>query len=490
MLDLQKWLDDNAKIWGITHASFAVHRNGITENYVVNNTDSVVDSKTIYPIGSITKSFTSVLVNKLLKAKGLNWESNVTEIMHSLSSMEQRLNHNKITVTDFATHRTGLARHDFAWVLQYSARYIYSKEMLLKHAQFLDPNSTFRNKWNYNNYCYALLGYIAEELEDNKPYEMLLNEQVLRYIGLDKSVTITDDDCLAKNVEKGERAQLYRQLERHTESHTERQKVPTKADFAPIGGMMPAGGIWCSANDLAEWGKVWLGKYYDVLDQEDIDFLTTPVIATGRKSGILGNSATETYARGGLFVNTLHNRKVIYHAGGVLGGCAFLAVMPDIDCTVSSLIALDNGMSGFAIAFTDAVLSSELGLEPYRTSKQLFDAMFDEQGKKREIDGSVNSGSKLNGTRLNDAELRQFCEMYCGKYRHVLYGDVEIGNYGVHWNGALLGVYGIDGDHSKVVNFEISGLEYAIVEVKISGGILSMKLEEGLEPYVFRHITS
>ncbi|KAJ7873543.1 hypothetical protein B0H14DRAFT_2188756, partial [Mycena olivaceomarginata] len=66
------------------------------------------------------------------------------------------------TITDLMTHRTGLPRHDFAFIHG-------DVECSVECLPYLKPSATFRWTFQYNSIMYAILAYLPTILLPNKP---------------------------------------------------------------------------------------------------------------------------------------------------------------------------------------------------------------------------------------------------------------------------------------------------------------------------------
>jgi CubicO group peptidase (beta-lactamase class C family) len=76
---------------------------------------SSVETTTLFPIGSITKSFTATGLALLVDEGKLGWDVPVREILPEFK-LKDPVASEKCTLRDLLTHRTGLPRHD--WVHQ------------------------------------------------------------------------------------------------------------------------------------------------------------------------------------------------------------------------------------------------------------------------------------------------------------------------------------------------------------------------------------
>jgi D-alanyl-D-alanine carboxypeptidase len=132
---------------------------------------------TPYPIGSITKMFTAVMIFQLIG-------ENKVQLNTPLSTFfPQMPNATKITVKMMLGHRSGL--HDFTMDPAYGTYYTTPQT----HAQMLARMAAWKpdfepdNRVAYSNTNFVLLGYIVEKLT-GKPYSQALKEQITAKIGL------------------------------------------------------------------------------------------------------------------------------------------------------------------------------------------------------------------------------------------------------------------------------------------------------------------
>ncbi|RYF99376.1 MAG: class A beta-lactamase-related serine hydrolase, partial [Chitinophagaceae bacterium] len=75
-----------------------------------------VTPNTLFAIGSSTKAFTSGLLGLLEKDDKLKLDDKATALLPKLQFYNNEMN-NQITVRDLMSHRTGLSRYDYSWLL-------------------------------------------------------------------------------------------------------------------------------------------------------------------------------------------------------------------------------------------------------------------------------------------------------------------------------------------------------------------------------------
>lgn len=202
-----------------------------------------VTPNTLFAIGSCSKAFTSSLIGKLEKDGKLSFDKKAIEYLPQLHFNTPEMNNN-ITVRDMMCHRTGLSRYDTSWYLFNSP----DRANLLERVQFMEPNATLREKWQYNNFMFLAQGMIAEKLT-GKSWEDNIKESFFENLEMIRSNTNIQD--LAKDNDASFAYDL------------DKNDAIKKVDYFNISGMGPAGSINSSVNEMANWVSIWLndGKF-------------------------------------------------------------------------------------------------------------------------------------------------------------------------------------------------------------------------------------
>ena len=199
-------LDANNKFMG----SVAIIKNGdiIYRNQIGFKdieTSTKPDSETKYRIGSISKTFTSVLVFKAIEEGKLDLDQSIKNYFPEIKNSE------KITISNLLNHRSGI--HNFTnddLYLTYHTK-AQTKEQMLKiiiaGGSDFEPNS----KAEYSNSNYVLLSYILEKTY-SKSFSDILNDSIVipldlknTYVGqktdTDKNETYSYSFANAWNIE-------------------------------------------------------------------------------------------------------------------------------------------------------------------------------------------------------------------------------------------------------------------------------------------------
>ena len=117
-------------------------------------TGDPVTENTLFAIGSVTKAFTVATVGALVDDGLLDWERPLRDYVP-----EVRLNDpvvtERLSMVDLLSHRSGLPRHDLAWVGHPDR----SRADLVRRLRFLPLSKDLRQAFQYCNLGYGLAGH-------------------------------------------------------------------------------------------------------------------------------------------------------------------------------------------------------------------------------------------------------------------------------------------------------------------------------------------
>jgi len=281
---------------------------------------------TAFEIGSITKVFTAVVLQRLVEKGQVKLDEPVAKLLPESVKVPRR-GDREITLIDLATHTSGLPRLPGNLESRnpddpYAG---YTAEML--HA-FLSNHELARTpgtKYEYSNLGTALLGH-ALARRAGKPYEELVLSLVCEPCGL-KDTRITLDDRLRKRLAPGHDA----------------DGVPAASWTFDV--IAPAGALRSTANDLLRFAAANLGLVETPLR----DTLEAAHKVRDEKSGM------------GLGWHRLADRRTIFHNGGTGGFRSFLALDKERKLAV---VVLANTALEEVDALAVAVLEVLRGREP------------------------------------------------------------------------------------------------------------------------------
>lgn len=151
------------------------------------------NNATEYRIGSISKTFTTVLVFKAIDEGKLRLTDKINTYFPAIK------NANKITIGDLLYHRSGI--HNFTANKDYPKWNTEKKsehemiEIISKGGSDFEPDT----KAEYSNSNFVLLSYILQRIY-KKDYAQLLNERIIKPISLKhtyfgKKIDLKDNEC-------------------------------------------------------------------------------------------------------------------------------------------------------------------------------------------------------------------------------------------------------------------------------------------------------
>jgi len=152
------------------------------------NAQTSINEHSIFEIGSLTKTFTGLLLAIAIEKQEISRNALIDEYMPANFHLKPGASH-AVKVTDLASHQSGLP--DFN-----DDRYIFDLFKANPEQPFLAVDSVYlykvlgqvdsldgHGKYRYNNFGFALLGQVLQQAA-KKPYSVLLTEQILQPLHL------------------------------------------------------------------------------------------------------------------------------------------------------------------------------------------------------------------------------------------------------------------------------------------------------------------
>ncbi len=205
---------------------------------------------TQFLIGSVTKTFTAVLVMQLRDEGKLVLEA-------PLGSWFPDSRHAAVTIRQLLAHSSGLQREPVGhlWESLESPDRDQLIGGLEKAERVLPPHFAF----HYSNLAYALLGQVVERL-DGGSWERSLSRRILRPLGMSHTA-----------LKPGRDHAIGYQVDPFSGRATEEKPFDLKA-------MAPLGGLWSTVADLARYAAVIADPDPEVLAAESVEEMCRPII--------------------------------------------------------------------------------------------------------------------------------------------------------------------------------------------------------------------
>ena len=360
-----------------------------------------VTTGTLFPIGSITKSFTA-LTFAILKDEGkVDWDQPVRSYLPEFE-MNDVVASEGATPRDLFSHRTGLPRHDLVW---YSSD--FSRDDMVGRLRYLKPNKSFRSAYQYNNLTIMTMGYLEGKLT-GLGWEGAIRQRIFAPLGM------THSDLSVEEIEKTADHALPYEFKKDTVS-----KVP----YHNIDAIGPAGSINSSVDDMSRYLTFQLGdgKYGDtrIVSESNLREMHSPQTAIPDPPPAFNLSGLGHFSYGLAWVVTSYRgHNLVWHNGGIDGFYALLSMLPDDHMGVVVLTNLPHGQTPEVLAYN--VYDRLLGLDPlpwFDRFKEL-----EAKGKQREEEGKK---SKQTDRKTGTHPSHNLSD-YAGEYENPGYGKIRV----------------------------------------------------------------
>ena len=271
--------------------------------------DLPVTEHTVFAHGSTGKGFTAFLVGTLVDAGILAWDAPVRDYVPDLRIPDPALE-DRVTIRDLLTHRSGLGRHDLAWICNPT----WTRREFVGRLRHLPLSADLRQAFHYSNFGYVLAGHVVEVVTGST-FEDQLQERVFGPLGFERTYVSTA---------------VALALEDHADPHRVLAGKPVSIPARPLEAASPAGGIWSCATDTARWLRLQLGDGAidgrRVLSETNFKLTHTAWIPMPAQPA--GDFELAGYAMGWC-LGTYRGRRMVWHNGGVDGFYTEFMLLPD-----------------------------------------------------------------------------------------------------------------------------------------------------------------
>jgi CubicO group peptidase (beta-lactamase class C family) len=305
-----------------------------------NASNATVDENTVFPIGSITKVFTTTLLADMVNKGLINLEDPIEKYLPSNVTVPQYNGH-KITIEDLATHTSGLPEwpdnfcpDDTADIDSFQNR----KGMIDKCANATDytfdqfyqalSNTTIQRepgtKLEYSSFGSGLLGHILTLKSNMSSFDSLLDHSILDVLGMnDTSFGLSDS-----------------QKSRLAVGHFNGQELPALNFPSPLA---PSGSLHSTASDMLKFLSANMGLIKTKLDgamQESHLIIHGTDMFPNNLRASDNNDNIGHYVGLGWFVTTNFGHEVIWHNGALVSGYnSYMAFNPTTERGIVILLS-------------------------------------------------------------------------------------------------------------------------------------------------------
>ncbi len=268
---------------------------------------------TLFDVASTSKAWTVMLAAQAVDQGLLDWDEPIQKHLPNFTMIDPYAG-SHLSVRDIASHRSGLPGHDFL-----REKITGDRENLMRKTAFLEMNTGFRTKYQYNNHMYILLGYLLEQIRGG----MLWEDQIVKYI----SDPLGIDQIRFRGVNK-DMEQVAPALPYCSDGYQAK-----RCGYATNYHSAPCGGIRISMKNMAKWvaamsrgGVTESGARLCSLEQ--YQQIIQPVIPTNDDHFWLKNDCYAMAWHNADYQGT----NVVYHSGGLTGFNTQVGFLPGKDC--------------------------------------------------------------------------------------------------------------------------------------------------------------
>lgn len=300
-----------------------------------------VDADTIFPTGSTGKAVTVAALAVLVDEGKIAWDDPVIEHMPWFRMYDPWVTR-EITIRDLLVHRSGLGLG--AGDLMFVPRTNLSRRESVERLRYIQPETSFRSAYAYDNVLYMAAGQLIEEVT-GRTWEEFVAEEVLAAAGMVNSTTDLDGRFANPN-----RARPHARLNGAFRGIGDQEALDERDVLGR--NAAPAGGIASSANDMARWMMTQLahGQLPDsderLWSEEQAREMWTPVTIMPIR-GYPGDLAALTpnfsmYALG-WNVQDYRGVKLVQHGGAVFGAQTLVTLIPEKNVGLFLVINAEDG---------------------------------------------------------------------------------------------------------------------------------------------------
>jgi CubicO group peptidase (beta-lactamase class C family) len=406
---LDAYIDDVRQAWDVVGLAVAVVKDGdvvYARGFGQRELGdpAPVDAHTLFAIGSNTKAFTAAGLGLLVEEEEeFDWDDPVIDHLVWFRLYDPWVTRH-ITVRDLLSHRSGLGRRgDLNW---YGSG--FGRDEVLRRIRFLEPNTSFRSEFGYQNTMFLAAGEVTEAVT-GATWDDWVTDRLLGPLGMDRTNTSAGGYATATN--------------------TATPHIKVEQGVQPVGlrnldNVAAAGSINSSVTDMSRWMMALIdgGELYgeQVLPRAVVDAMMTPVTlmridtVTAR---LFPSTHFSTYGLG-LVLRDYGGRLLATHTGGIDGMLSQVALVPEERLGV---VVLTNTSPNSAFSpITYHILNRFLKL-PERD----WVALFQELDERTETRAETAREAQEAG-RVPDTEPSLQLDGYAGYYEDPMYGEVRV----------------------------------------------------------------
>jgi CubicO group peptidase (beta-lactamase class C family) len=416
---LDSYIDETVRAWNVPGVAVSVVKDGrvvLARGYGARDPVShqPMTADTIFPIASMSKAFTTFGAGLLADEGRLSFDEPVRTYLKGFAMRDPAAT-NGLTLRDMFSHRSGLPRHDSV----FWDNGALTRAGLLERLAYLEPSKPLRSAWQYNNIIF-ILGGLAVERVAGESWEEFTTHRIFEplqmrrsFFGYERALADPDHATGRETV------------------HGKPVPVPLVRN-TPINN--PAGGVYSTARDLANWMLVHVehGRFGErqLIQDATLEELHRTQMALGATARD-PEDVPVGYALG-WFTNLYRGRAMVQHGGNLTGVSTLAAMIPSERLGV--VVLVNQGESELRDVLARQIIDRFLGA----TGKDWVGEAL--QRKRAGEAAEAEAGSNKSASRVSGTKPSRPLADFVGEYRNPGYGLLTVRLE----NGRLIGRYNDD----------------------------------------------
>jgi CubicO group peptidase (beta-lactamase class C family) len=402
---LDTYIEQARRDWGVPGLAISVVRNdsvifarGYGEREY--GTGAPVNEHTLFAIASTSKAFTVAALGMLADEGKLSWDDPVRRHLPAFELQDPYVTRN-VTIRDLLTHRVGVAREDNVWIAAPMDR-----PEIVRRARYLEQARGFREGYDYNNIMFMVAGEVAAAAA-GKSWDDFVETRIFQPLGMTRTTS---------------RHAVVQSRDNVSSSHIRSDGKIIVMDRRNYDALGPAGSIFSSVWDMAQWVRLHLGggsyKGQRLLGPATLEEMRTPQVVMRIDSVTHRMFPTQNFSAYGLGwrLHDYYGRKVVQHTGSVNYTRTQVGMIPSEGIGVVVIANLSSSELQTALMYR--VFDALLGIPETDWSGEYLAL------SRRSAARAAASAGESKATKASKPPLP--LEAYTGTYADSLYGEVNV----------------------------------------------------------------
>ena len=400
---LDAYIDKARQDWGVAGLAVAIVKGdsviyakgfGLRE---VGKPDKVGE-RTLFAIGSNSKSFTAVALGMLQDEGKLKLDDKMMTYLPGFAMSDPYITR-ELTLRDLITHRSGFFRGDAVWMGSG-----FGRDEILRRTLQQPPSTSFRSTFGYNNIMFLAAGQVVGKVAGTT-WDAFIKQRIFTPLGMTSSVTSTNE--LAGDVAR---------------PHAMVDGKPVPINHRNLDNVAPAGSIYSNVAEMGQYLRFHLrdGRYQgaQLVSKKFHDQMqTSQMIAGSGRDTLLPMVHFDTYGLG-LWLRDYYGKLLVSHGGGIDGMLSQMAWIPEADVGVVVLTNTDGQNLQNALPFK--ILDRFIGA-PERDWSAIYLTQAQQQRRRSDSVRATLVAQRVTGTKPSLA-----LDRYAGVYDNAFYGELRI----------------------------------------------------------------